>query len=99
MTFSALYGGISVRTFQMYRPQIWFGWVLVIAGFGATSAMTSTTPYGVGAVFQIIISLPLGIIYTTLPYPILSSLDIHYNSRALALYTFSRAFAQVFVEF
>jgi hypothetical protein len=95
MTVAAIATGVSVRVLGKYRIQIWGGWVFGIIGLGLLSAIRVTTPYGLTVLYQLFIGMGLGPLYPVMPYPILASLPIHYNSRALALYTFLRSFGQV----
>lgn len=36
--------GVSVKVFQVYRPQLWIGWAFFLAGMGAFIAIRADSP-------------------------------------------------------
>ena len=39
---SAIICGLSIAVTKRYRPQIWFGWAILMAGFGLMSKILAT---------------------------------------------------------
>ncbi|GJJ14372.1 hypothetical protein Clacol_008636 [Clathrus columnatus] len=87
----AVLGGISVKIFKIYRPQIWFGWCLQIIGAGLLTSIQYDNAKTVG--YCVIFGAGAGINYAAQYYPIQSSLPIETNAQALAFHGFSRSFA------
>ncbi|TFK26921.1 Mfs1.1 [Coprinopsis marcescibilis] len=87
--------GISVTATQKYRPQLWFGWVLLTVGFGVMGIVGAATPSAQPIAFSAILSAGAGIIFSVAYFPVLSPLPVSLNARALALFIFLRVLAQV----
>ncbi|KAJ3733198.1 iron permease [Lentinula guzmanii] len=92
---SAILSGLSIRKTQKYRPQIIFAWVLTIIGFGLFTTLHANTPRAHAIGFQIIAGVGIGMLSTSLFFPILAPLPVESNAHAIALYTFFRNFSNI----
>lgn len=89
----AILGGISVKVYRIYRPQIWFGWVMQIIGAGLLISIKHDNAKVIG--FCIVFGTGAGINYSTQYYPIQSSLPIETSAQALAFHGFLRSFSAI----
>ncbi|KAI0791722.1 Mfs1.2 [Abortiporus biennis] len=90
-----VFSSVSVAATKMYRPQLWFGWILLIIACATLSSLKfdSTTRQGYG--YPIFIGAGGGIMYATTYFPVLAPLPVTENAHALALFAFFRSFAGV----
>ncbi|KAH7929019.1 iron permease [Leucogyrophana mollusca] len=91
--FSIL-AGASVEVFNVYRPQNYVGWIMMIIGFGLLSMLEADSPRAHYIGFQTITGMGLGVVWIGPEFPILAPLPFSNNAHALAFYTFVRCFAQ-----
>ncbi|KIJ29343.1 hypothetical protein M422DRAFT_269299 [Sphaerobolus stellatus SS14] len=94
-TVFAVCVGLSVKITKRYRPQIWVGWSLLVAGLGLLSTLKAHDSIGKGAGYLIFASVGLGCVYAGGMFPILAPLPVTSNAHALAFMTFLRSFAGV----
>ncbi|KAJ7242380.1 major facilitator superfamily domain-containing protein [Mycena haematopus] len=78
-----------------YRPQMWAGWMIVIAGLGLLSTVRSATPIWQAVLWGGIVGVGLGFEYSTTMFPMQAPLPVAQNARALAFLTFVGSFAGV----
>ncbi|EJU06531.1 iron permease [Dacryopinax primogenitus] len=93
---AALVGGVSAVLTKRYVPQNWIGWILLTIGTGILSLLRVDTPTASWVGFEILTAVGLGLIWTSVKFPILAPLPVSRNASAMALFTFSRTFAQTF---
>lgn len=86
--------GLSVAATQKYRPQMWLGWVLSTVGVGLLITVNADTPTPTVIGFEVLAGVGIGILTSTVLFPVLAPLDITSSAHAVALYTFSRNFFQ-----
>ncbi|EED77989.1 hypothetical iron permease [Postia placenta Mad-698-R] len=91
----AIFTGASVQIFHRYRPQNYVGWMLTMVGFGLLSTLEVDSSKGKYIGYQVITGIGLGIIWIGTQFPILAPLPFSNNAHALAFFTFTRCFAQV----
>ncbi|KAJ3473492.1 hypothetical protein NLI96_g12977 [Meripilus lineatus] len=92
---SVIISGLSIAITKRYRPQLWFGWILLVVGQGSLSVFRADTALGVYAVLPIVMSIGVGIIYAATYFPVLAPLPVTENAHALALFAYLRYFATV----
>ncbi|EJU06529.1 iron permease [Dacryopinax primogenitus] len=92
----ALVGGVSAVLTKRYVPQNWIGWAIITIGTGCLSLLRADTPTAEWAGFQVLAGVGIGIVWTTVKFPILAPLPVSRNASAMALFTFSRILAQTF---
>ncbi|EAU87380.2 MFS multidrug transporter [Coprinopsis cinerea okayama7 len=90
-----VFSGVSVTAFKVYRPQLWFGWVLTIVGVAAMSTLKADSPLSHAIGFSVLSSGGAGIIFAATYFPVLSPLPVTLNASALALFAFVRSLAQI----
>ena len=99
MTFTVppmtIIAGIFISRSKSYRLPIWIGWALMTIGTGllATLHIDSSVAAGIG--YPMIIGIGIGLVFSSLQFPILAPLDVALNARAISLQGFFRAFSQV----
>ncbi|KAF9260203.1 Mfs1.2 [Marasmius fiardii PR-910] len=93
--FFVIAAGISVTIAKRYRPQIWFGWILYVIGVGVLSMTGPSSPLSQGVGLPFLSGAAMGILASTLYFPVLAPLDVTQNAYALAFFTFCRSFAGV----
>ncbi|KAF8520865.1 MFS general substrate transporter [Hysterangium stoloniferum] len=91
----AIIAGASVKFFQRYRLQMWFGWILMTIGAALLSLikLDTMTEFAIG--FCIIYGFGAGINYAAQVFPVQAPLPISAGAHALAFHAFMRAFAAV----
>ncbi|KAI0750018.1 major facilitator superfamily domain-containing protein [Daedaleopsis nitida] len=87
--------GISVAALKIYRPQLWFAWVLYIIATGAFTITRADTPIAQSIGITALIGVAGGIIYAATYFPVLSPLPVSENAHALAFFSFCRSFSAV----
>ncbi|KAF7340868.1 MFS general substrate transporter [Mycena sanguinolenta] len=92
---AAIITGVLVSKTGRYRPQMWAGWAIVIAGLGLLSTVTSQTPIWRSVLWGAVIGVGLGCEYATTMFPVQAPLPVSQNARALAFLTFVGSFAGV----
>ncbi|KAL0952492.1 hypothetical protein HGRIS_006755 [Hohenbuehelia grisea] len=90
-----IFSGVSVAKSGHYRPQLWAGWAILMAGCGAFSTLNPSSTKGDYFGFQALIATGSGLVAATTYFPVLAPLPVSANGPALALFTFLRNFAQV----
>ncbi|KZP00130.1 iron permease [Calocera viscosa TUFC12733] len=93
---AALVGGVSAVLTKRYVPQNWIGWVIITIGTGLLSLLRPDTPTAKWVGFEVLLGVGLGVVWTSVKFPILAPLPVSRNASAMALFTFSRTFAQTF---
>lgn len=91
----AILSGLSVAKTNSYRVQCYIGWGLSVIGFGAMTVLRADSHLGLGIGLPILVASGAGILYTVTDFPVLASLPISQNGRALSFYAFVRSFANV----
>ncbi|KAG9050253.1 hypothetical protein FS837_006694 [Tulasnella sp. UAMH 9824] len=86
--------GVTVATFNIYRPQNLAGWVLITVALGLFTLLKTSTPMAQWVGFQIVEGIGLGILYAAPTFPILAPLPVSENAHALAFFTFVRSYSQ-----
>lgn len=71
--------GASVARSKRYRPQIWLAWILLIIGTGLFTTLKADTSRGKSIGLQTIVGVGLGLIITTLIFPVLAPLPVSAN--------------------
>jgi len=92
---AAILGGVSVKIWKCYRPQIWIAWVLQIVGTALMTTVKSDTSNSMTVGFCVLYGAGAGINYAVSVYPIQAPLPITQNALALGFLSFLRAFAGV----
>ncbi|OCH88921.1 MFS general substrate transporter [Obba rivulosa] len=87
--------GLSIGMTKRYRPQLWAGWAITIAGVGLLSIIREDTPRATSIGYQAVAGIGVGLVYSTGYFPVLAPLPVELNGLALAFYTFLRSLAQV----
>ncbi|EKM52353.1 uncharacterized protein PHACADRAFT_198414 [Phanerochaete carnosa HHB-10118-sp] len=85
--------GISITATKQYRPQLWLGWALYLAGMGGMLTLAVDTPFAHIAGFLVLQGVGSSMIYATTYFPILALLPIMENAHALVFFAFCRSFA------
>jgi hypothetical protein len=57
---AALVTGALVNRTQRYRPQMWFGWCLILVGLGLHSTLEADTSSGRAVGFGVIVGIGIG---------------------------------------
>lgn len=86
--------GVIITATKKYRPPIWFGWGLVLIGHGLLSTLHADTSRAKSIGYQIILGSGIGLVYSSIYFPVLAPLPVSSNAPALALYMFLRTFSQ-----
>lgn len=94
-SFMGIVAGISVQKTNKYRPQMWFGWCLLILGVGLLSHLNENSSRAQAIVFEALTGIGGGIAFVTGYFPVLAPIPVEQNTPALAFHTFLRNFAQV----
>ncbi|KAJ3489538.1 hypothetical protein NLI96_g2074 [Meripilus lineatus] len=89
----AILSGLSVAKTNSYRVQCYLGWGLSIAGFGVMTLLRADSHLALGVGLPVMVASGAGILYTVTDFPVLASLPISQNARALSFYAFVRSFA------
>ncbi|KAH9921355.1 MFS general substrate transporter [Fomitopsis serialis] len=92
---TTIVAGAMITVTKRYRPPIWFGWVLLLAGQGLLTTLTATSSKAMSIGFQILTGIGIGAVYSSTYFPVLAPLPVEQNAPALALYVFLRSFAQI----
>lgn len=90
--------GVSITLSHRYRPQMWAGWVLATIGIGTLIILDEETSLATVIGFEALIGIGLGILTSTVLFPILAPLDVAQHAHGIALYTFIRNFSQVSID-
>lgn len=72
--------GWSVTKFAKYRPQAWFGWVILIIATGLLSTVHANTPLAHSIGYSALISIGGGFVYAITYFPVLAPLEISQNA-------------------
>ena len=88
-------GSFVLAKTKRYRPPLWLGWALYLAGLGGFSTLGVTSGLARTTGFAFIASVAAGLIYPAIYFPVLAPLPVAENARALALFMFTRSFAGV----
>lgn len=87
--------GLSIKFFQTYRPQNFFGWLISGAGVAACSFMKPETKIIEGIGFEVLTGFGFGLLNGSIQMPILASQPVSEAASALALYNFIKEFSEV----
>ncbi|KAJ7505899.1 iron permease [Mycena galericulata] len=90
----AVAAAVTISVFKKYRAVNWIGWVALIIGFGVFSTIRSDSPTAKWVGFQLIAAVGIGILFDAPVFPILAPLPTNRAASALALFCFTRSFAQ-----
>ncbi|CDO74981.1 hypothetical protein BN946_scf184945.g53 [Trametes cinnabarina] len=86
--------GVVIKKVQKYRAVNYFGWALLLIGFGLFTLLKADSPTSMWAGFQVITAAGLGIIWGATIFPILASIPVSRMAAAIGFYGFLRTFAQ-----
>lgn len=87
--------GAMVNKSGVYRPQLWFAWMAMIAGIAVFSTYGVNTSRSVSILRQLPFSLGFGVIMTVCFFPVLAPIPVDLHANAMALLMFIRFFSQV----
>ncbi|KIK58928.1 hypothetical protein GYMLUDRAFT_44966 [Collybiopsis luxurians FD-317 M1] len=87
--------GASVTRLQVYRPQMWAGWMIIMIGMGLMSTLHADSLVATSVGFQVVVGVGLGILLTTTYFPVLAPLPVSANAQALSFFIFCRNFGQI----
>ncbi|OSD03788.1 iron permease [Trametes coccinea BRFM310] len=90
----AIFTGVSIEVFNIYRPQNYIGWICTLVGFVLLSLLTPKSGPAEYIGFQIPLGVGVGILWLGTQYPVLAPLPVSDNAYALAFFVFVRNFAQ-----
>ncbi|CDO75244.1 hypothetical protein BN946_scf184633.g3 [Trametes cinnabarina] len=90
----AIFTGVSIEVFNIYRPQNYVGWICTVVGFVLLSLLTPKSGAAEYIGFQIPLGVGVGILWLGTQYPVLAPLPVSDNAYALAFFVFVRNFAQ-----
>lgn len=92
---AAILGGASVTRLQIYRPQLWLGWSLLITGLGLMTTVNAGVSIAHTIGYTIIMGSAVGVVSAVGYFPVLAPLPVSENARAMAFFVCLRNFAQV----
>ncbi|TBU31313.1 MFS general substrate transporter [Dichomitus squalens] len=92
---AALLAGVIVNRSHRYRPQMWFGWCLVLLGLGLLTTLKAQDGVSRAIGFSVLVGVGIGSLYSTVIFPVQAPLPVSQNARALAFLQFLRSFAGV----
>jgi len=87
--------GISVSITKKYRPQHWVAWVLALAGAGSFISFHADTNLAQVIGLTTLGAAGAGMLFGITYFPVLSPLPLPETARALSLFAFIRALAQI----
>ncbi|KAJ3004101.1 hypothetical protein NUW54_g4970 [Trametes sanguinea] len=90
----AIVFGVVIKKVQKYRAVNYFGWILMLIGFGLFTLLKADSPTSMWAGFQVITAAGIGIIWSATIFPILASITVDRIAAAIGFYGFLRTFAQ-----
>ncbi|KAF8890390.1 iron permease [Infundibulicybe gibba] len=90
-----LIAGLTITKTKAYRPQSYFGWSAIMVAAGLLSTLKADSPRSAMLGFEVIMGVGLGILTTSTYFPVLAPLPVSENAHALAFFTFTRNFGQV----
>ncbi|KAJ6472378.1 major facilitator superfamily domain-containing protein [Mycena vitilis] len=93
-TIFGLLAMLCITYMKKYRLVNWAGWCISVLGFGLISTMRADTSTAQWVGFQILTALGVGPLFEGPVFPLLAPLPTHRAASALALISFTRAFAQ-----
>ncbi|KAJ7505900.1 major facilitator superfamily domain-containing protein [Mycena galericulata] len=85
---------ILISVFKKYRLINWVAWVFLVIGLGLVSTIRQDSPTAKWVGYQIITSVGIGVLFDAPVFPILAPLPTNRAASALALFSFTRSFAQ-----
>jgi len=91
----AMAGGVTIAKYQVFRPQLWFGWICIVISTGLLTTLKADDSIWRCIGFCIIGGGGLGIVYAAAIFPVLAPLPISANSAAIGLSMYLRIFGQV----
>nr|VWO95841.1 N-acyl homoserine lactonase (AHL-lactonase) (Acyl-homoserine lactonase) (EC [Ganoderma boninense] len=92
---ASLISGALVNRTQQYRPQMWFGWCMVLLGLGLFTTLKSTDSVSLAIGLSVLVGVGIGSLYSTVIFPVQAPLPVSENAHALAFLQFWRSFAGV----
>jgi hypothetical protein len=69
---SGVIGGLSVTKTQRYRPQMWFGWTVLVIGAGLYTTLHADTEVSRAIGLTVPMAVGIGILTTTTYFPVLA---------------------------
>jgi hypothetical protein len=87
--------GIAISRFKIYRPPIWVGWSLTVLGCGLMSSLRADASRAASVGLPVLAGVGIGLVWTSLQFPVLAPLAVELNARALSLFGFCRLLSQV----
>lgn len=87
--------GVSITKSKVYRPQLYIGWIFLIAAMGAMSTLKADTSNAASVGIPSMAGIGAGFLFQATYYPVLSPLPVSENAHAMALFAFCRIFAGV----
>ncbi|KAI0687844.1 Mfs1.2 [Cerioporus squamosus] len=87
--------GLSVAVLKIYRPQLWFAWVVYIVAMGVYTTVQADTSLAPNIGMLAVMGVGGGILYAVTYFPVLSPLPVSENAHALAFFSFCHSFSAV----
>lgn len=87
--------GATVAVSKRYRPQMWMGWCIIVAGNSLLTILKVDTSRSMAVGIQAVSGFGLGLLITTTFFPVLAPLPLSVNAQAVAFLIFMRTFGQV----
>ncbi|KAI0742411.1 major facilitator superfamily domain-containing protein [Daedaleopsis nitida] len=91
----AFAAGVMVQVSKKYLWVNVLGWILSIIGYGLLSILQANSSTGQWVGFQIVVSAGTGVLFSSTVFPVLAPLPVSRTASALAFFSFTRAFSQV----
>lgn len=91
---TTILSGIYISHYKSCRLPIWLGWILLTIGTGLLTFLDTNSSRAASIGYPALIGVGIGLIFSSLQFPILAPLDVGLNARALSLQIFLRAFSQ-----
>ncbi|KAJ7598423.1 iron permease [Mycena floridula] len=92
----AIVCGVMVQVLNRYLPANLLGWTTTVLGFGLFILLKVNSSVASWVGFQVIISIGIGVLWSSTIFPILAPLPVERTAAALGFFAFSRSFAQSF---
>ncbi|KAJ6620193.1 iron permease [Mycena sp. CBHHK59/15] len=87
--------GVTIAVLKKYRAVNWIGWSATIIGYGLISTLREDSSVGKWVGYQVIGAIGVGLIFSAPLFPLLAPLPNTRAASALALFTFTPSFSQM----
>ncbi|KAI0259538.1 iron permease [Gloeopeniophorella convolvens] len=87
--------GALIKKTGRYRRYLWIGWGATIVGMGLLSTLGAGSSRGAAFGFEVLAGPGLGVIYTSVYFPVLAATPVNQVVPVLAFFTFLRSFAYI----